>query len=76
LTHAKLEVDELKVKVNCEYTEKMNDLDILVKNLKDEIRKRDSDIKNLTDDQLKGASSSSKKQALLEQEMDFIKSEL
>ncbi len=44
----KAEVDELRMKLNCEYTEKLQDLEMQVKIQKEEIRKRDSEIMELT----------------------------
>jgi hypothetical protein len=41
------------MKLNCEYTEKVNDLESRVKILKDENRKKENDVRELTNENVK-----------------------
>ena len=54
------------MKLNCEYTEKLQDLEMQVKIQKEEIRKRDAEIMELTNQTMKSSNDSSKKLALIE----------
>lgn len=72
----KLEVDELRKKLSCEYTEKLHELEMQNKIQKDELKKRDTDIKELTSENVKTSNDYSKQIALLEQERDFLKNDL
>lgn len=76
LTTAKIEIEELRMKLNCEYTEKVQELELQSKIQKDEIRKRDTEIKEMTNESVKISNEYQKKLALLEQERDFIKNDL
>ena len=71
-----MEIDELKMKLNVEYTEKLQQLELQAKMQKEELRKRESDIKDLTNEQVKFSNDNSKKVALLEQERDFLKNDV
>ena len=73
---AKIEIDELRMKLNCEYTEKLQDLELQNKVQKDEIRKRETDIMELTNDHMKTSNDFNKKLALIEQERDFLKNDI
>lgn len=64
------------MKLNCEYTEKVQDLELQTKIQKDEIRKRDGEIMELTNETLKNSNEFNKKLALIEQERDFIRNDL
>lgn len=63
---AKIEIDELRMKLNCEFSEKLAELESQNRLLKDEVRKKDNDIKDLTNEQLKQMNDSQKKIALIE----------
>lgn len=54
------------MKLNCEYTDKLRELELQNKIQKEEIRKRDNDIKELTNENVKYSNDNSKKLALLE----------
>ena len=54
------------MKLNCEYTEKLQDLELQNKVQKEEIRKRDTQIQELSNDNMKATSEVSKKMALVE----------
>lgn len=62
--------------MNCEYSEKLQDLDLQVKIQKDELRKKDSEIMELTNEAMKSSNDHGKKQALVEQERDFLRNDL
>jgi hypothetical protein len=47
-TAAKLEIEELRMKLNCEYSEKLAELESQNRLLKDDVRKRDNDVRDLT----------------------------
>lgn len=64
------------MKLNCEYTEKLQDLEMQVKIQKEEIRKRDAEIMELTNQTMKSSNDSSKKLALIEQERDFLRNDV
>ncbi len=64
------------MKLNCEYTEKLQDLEMQVKIQKEEIRKRDSEIMELTNQTMKSSNDNSKKLALIEQERDFLRNDI
>ena len=64
------------MRLNCEYTEKLQDLEIQNKVQKDEIRKRDNEITELTNENMKMSNEYSKKFALIEQERDFLKNDI
>ena len=52
LNSAKDEVDSLKQKLNCEYTEKLNQMEMTSRILKEEIKKKNNEIKELTNETL------------------------
>lgn len=54
------------MKLNCEYTEKLQDLEMQTKVQKEEIKKRDSQIMELTNETLKNTNEFNKKLALIE----------
>ena len=54
------------MKLNCEYTEKLHELELQTKIQKEELRKRENDIKDLTNESVKTSNDTSKKIALLE----------
>lgn len=54
------------MKLNCEYTEKMQELEMQTKAQKDELRKKDNEIKDLTNENMQIINQNSKKIALLE----------
>lgn len=59
--NAKVEIDELRMKLNCEYSEKLQDLEMQVKIQRDELRKKDAEIMELTSDTMKSSNEHNKK---------------
>ena len=66
LQNAKAEIDELRMRLNCEFTEKVQDLELQTKIQKDELRKKDNEIIELTNETLKNSNDFNKKLALIE----------
>ncbi len=64
------------MKLNCEYTEKLQDLEMQTKVQKEELRKKDAEIMELTNETLKNSNEHNKKFALVEQERDFLRNDL
>jgi len=60
------------LKLNCEYTEKLHELEMQVKVQKDELRRKDQEIMEQTNETLKSCTENAKKLALVEQERDFL----
>ncbi|CDW83719.1 guanylate-binding n-terminal domain containing protein [Stylonychia lemnae] len=76
LQNAKAEIDELRMKLNCEYTEKMQDLELQNKVQKEELRKKDNEIVDLTNETIKNSNDHNKRFALIEQEREFLRNDL
>lgn len=76
LSFAKAEADELRLKLNCEYTEKLHELEMQVKAQKDELRRREQEIMDQTNETLRSSTEHAKKLALVEQERDFLRNDV
>lgn len=64
------------MRLNCEYSEKLKDLELQNKVHKDEVRKRDNQLVEMTNETIKRTNESSKRLALVEQERDFLKRDM
>ena len=75
-SQARFEIDDLKMRLNCEYSEKLKDLESQNKVHRDEVRKRDTQLVEMTNETIKRTNENSKRLALVEQERDFLKRDL
>lgn len=66
LQSSRLEIDDLKIKLKMESQDKVYQLETQIKNLKDDVRKKDEEIRGLTNEQMQTINDNAKKQALME----------
>ena len=71
-----IEIDDLRLRMNSEYSEKLRDIEVQNKALRDEIRKKEISLLELTNETMKMSNEANKRIALVEQERDFIKRDL
>jgi hypothetical protein len=63
---AKVEIEELRMKLNCEYTDKINELEIKNKASKEDVMRKENDIRQMTNEHVMASNDWSKKLALVE----------
>jgi len=72
----KAELDEYKARVSKEVSDKMGELEMKNKILQDQLLKKDSEIKEVTNETISKSSQNSQELALLKQERDMLKVDL
>ena len=66
----------MKLRLNAEYAEKLRELDSQTRSLREELKKKEGHILELTNDSARASSETGKRLALVEQERDFLRRDL
>lgn len=66
LQQSRFEIDDLRLRLNSEYSEKLKDIEVQNKVLRDEIRKKEGQLQELTNETVKMSNEAGKKLALVE----------
>lgn len=76
LQQARLELEDVRLRLNAEFTEKLRDLETQSRSLRDDLKRKDAHILELTNDSARASSETGKLLALVEQERDFLRRDL
>lgn len=71
-----MELDDVRLRLNAEYAEKLRELDSQSRSLREELKRKEGHILELTNDSARASSETGKRLALVEQERDFLRRDL
>lgn len=76
LAQAKYDMDEMKRRDAVQVSEKVQDLEMQNRAMREEVRKRETQVQEMVNEAVKASNEHSKRMALVEQEREFVRREV